>query len=55
MISKLIKNNKENTVDSFFDYSASEKAKIVRSAVRDANKAQKDLVDEIDKDFRNTQ
>ena len=42
---------KLDKVHSFFDYSASEKAKIIREAVRESNKMQKELVDRYNRQF----
>lgn len=42
---------KQETVRSFFDYSASEKAKIIRQAVNESNKMQKELVEKYEMQF----
>jgi len=39
------------TVRSFFDYPASEKAKIIRQAVNESNKMQNELVKKYDRQF----
>lgn len=50
-IKQIILNTKYAKVHSFFDYSAKEKAKIIRQAVKESNKMQKDLVEEYDRNF----
>ena len=42
---------KEKSGKSFDEFSAAEKKALIKSAAREANKMQKDLVDEYDKKF----
>ncbi len=50
-IKRTILRTKLDKVDSFLDYSASEKAKIISHAVRESNKMQKELVEKYDGQF----
>lgn len=50
-IKKVFLKTKLAKVHSFFDYSAGEKTKIIRRAVKESNKMQKDLVEEYDRQF----
>lgn len=43
---KLFKKNKYITAPSFFDYSATEKKRIIKNAAKEANKMQLEMIEE---------